>query len=90
MLDIRRIRSDPDAVKAALDLRGPGTSDAVDEVVALDAEQRRIIAQRDEIRSRIKSLSTQVGRLRGQGQADEAEGLMAESRSLGQEEEALA
>ena len=90
MLDIRRLRSDPGAVKAALELRGPGTSDAVDEVVALDAEQRRIVARRDEIRSRIKSLSKEVGRLRGQGRADEAEGLMAESRSLGEEEEALA
>jgi seryl-tRNA synthetase len=90
MLDIRRIRNDPDAVKAALDLRGPGTSDAVDEVLTLDAEQRRIVAQRDKIRSRIKSLSRQVGHLRGQGKADEAEALMAESRSLGDEEEALA
>jgi seryl-tRNA synthetase len=90
MLDIRRIRAEPDAVKAALDRRGPGTSDAVDHVVALDAEQRRVVAQRDETRSRIKSLSNQVGRLRGQGQADQAEALMAESRALGAEEEALA
>ena len=90
MLDIRRIRSDPEAVKAALDRRGPGTSDAVDDVVAQDAEQRRLVARRDKIRGRIKSLSKQVGRLRGQGHADEAEGLMAESRSLGDEEEALA
>jgi seryl-tRNA synthetase len=90
MLDIRRIRSDPEGVKAALELRGPGTSDAIDDVVALDAEQRRIVARRDEIRNGIKSLSKQVGRLRGQGQADEAEGFMADSRALGEEEEALA
>src|SRR4029453_11041775 len=77
------IRSDPEGVKAALELRGPGTSDAIDDVVALDAEQRRIVARRDEIRNGIKSLSKQVGRLRGQGQADEAEGLMADSRALG-------
>ena len=90
MLDIRRIRSDPEAVKAALDRRGPGTSDAVDEVVAQDAEQRRLVARRDEVRSRIKSLSKEVGRLRGEGRADEAEAAMARSRSLGDEEEALA
>jgi seryl-tRNA synthetase len=90
MLDIRRIRSDPEAVKAALDRRGPGTSDAVDEVVAQDAELRRLVASRDDIRGRIKSLSKQVGRLRGEGRADEAEALMAESRALGDEEEALA
>ncbi|HEY6416179.1 MAG TPA: aminoacyl--tRNA ligase-related protein, partial [Acidimicrobiales bacterium] len=90
MLDIRRIRSDPEGVKAALELRGPGTSDGIDDVVALDAEQRGIVARRDEIRGRIKSLSKQVGRLRAQGQADEAEGLVADSRALGEEEEALA
>jgi seryl-tRNA synthetase len=90
MLDMRRIRSDPEAVKAALDRRGPGTSDAVDEVVAQDVEQRRLVARRDEVRGRIKSLSKQVGRLRGQGHADGAEALMAESRSLGDEEDALA
>jgi len=90
MLDIRLIRSDPGAVKAALDRRGPGTSDGVDDVVAQDAEQRRLVASRDETRSRIKSLSREVGRLRGEGRADEAEAAMAQSRSLGDEEEALA
>jgi seryl-tRNA synthetase len=90
MLDIRRIRSEPDAVKAALDRRGPGTSDAIDDVLAIDAEQRRIVARRDELRSRIRELSRQVARLRGQGRADEAEAAMAQSRSLGDDEEALA
>jgi seryl-tRNA synthetase len=90
MLDIRRIRSEPEAVKAALDRRGPGTSDPIDRVLAIDAEQRRIIAERDQIRSQIKALSKQVGRLRGQGKADEAEAAMAQSRSLGDDEEALA
>jgi seryl-tRNA synthetase len=90
MLDIRRIRSEPEAVKAALDRRGPGTSSPVDRVVALDAEHRRLVAQRDDLRGRIKVLSKQVGRLRGQGQAAEAEAAMAESRALGDDEKALA
>jgi seryl-tRNA synthetase len=90
MLDIRRIRSEPEAVKAALDRRGPGTSSPVDRVLALDTEHRRLGAQRDDLRGRIKALSKQVGRLRGQGQAAEAEAAMAESRALGDEEKALA
>jgi seryl-tRNA synthetase len=90
MLDIRRIRAEPEAVKAALDRRGPGTSDPVDKILAIDAEQRRIVAQRDGARSRIKALSKQVGRLRAQGQTGEAEESMAESRSLGEQEGALA
>ncbi|HZA75720.1 MAG TPA: serine--tRNA ligase [Acidimicrobiales bacterium] len=90
MLDIRRIRSEPEAVKAALDRRGPGTSEPIDRVLAIDAEQRRIIAQRDDVRSQIKVLSKQVGRLRGQGKGDEVEAAMARSRALGDDEEALA
>jgi seryl-tRNA synthetase len=90
MLDIRRIRREPEAVKAELDRRGPGTSEPVDRVLALDADQRRLTGERDEVRSRIKAISKDVGRLRGQGQAEEAEARMAESRELGEREKALA
>ncbi len=90
MLDLRRIRTEPDAVAAALDRRGPGTSAVVEQVLALDNEQRRLAAERDEVRSQVKAVSKQVGRLRGQGAADEAEAKMAESRELGEREKALA
>jgi seryl-tRNA synthetase len=90
MLDLRRIRSEPEAVKAALDRRGPGTSEPVDRIIALDADQRRLVAERDEVRSQIKAISKDVGRLRGQGQTDEAEARMAESRELGEREKRLA
>ena len=90
MLDLRRIRLETEAVKAALDRRGAGVSEAVDRVVELDAEQRRVAAQRDDVRAQVKVVSKDVGRLRGQGHADEAEAKMAESRELGQQEKALA
>ncbi len=90
MLDIRRIRREPEAVKAELDRRGPGTSAPIDQVVALDAEQRRLTAERDDLRGRIKAVSRDVGRLRGRGRTDEAEARMAESRDLGDREKALA
>ena len=90
MLDLRRIRTEPDAVIAALDRRGPGTSEPVTRILALDADQRRLMAERDELRSRIKAISKQVGRLRGQGETAEAEARMAESRELGDREKALA
>lgn len=89
MLDLRRIRSETEAVKAALERRGTGTSEPIDRVVELDAEQRRIAAQRDEIRQRIKQLSKDVGRLRSQGEGESAEGLMAESRELGDQAKEL-
>ncbi|HEY8526533.1 MAG TPA: serine--tRNA ligase [Acidimicrobiales bacterium] len=90
MLDLRRIRTEAEAVKAELDRRGPGTSEPIDRVVELDAAQRRLAGERDETRQRIKQLSKQVGKLRGQGKADEAEGLMAESRELGEKEKQVA
>ena len=90
MLDLRRIRSESEAVKTALDRRGPGVSEAIDRIVGLDGEQRRVAAQRDDVRAQVKTVSKDVGRLRGQGQTDAAEAKMAESRELGQQEKALA
>jgi seryl-tRNA synthetase len=90
MLDLRRIRTEPEAVVAALERRGPGASSAVAQVLDLDAEQRRVSAERDDVRRQVKAVSKDVGRLRGQGKTDEAEAGMAESRALGEREKALA
>lgn len=89
MLDIRRIRTEPNEVKAALARRGIDTSD-VDRLVELDARQRQLATERDDLRSTIKSLSKQVGQLHKAGRADEAEAARAESRSLGDREHVLA
>ena len=89
MLDIRRFRTEPHEVKAALARRGIDTSD-VDVVVALDARQRQLAADRDDLRSRIKTLSKEVGRLRKEGLTAEAEASQAQSRELGDREQELA
>jgi seryl-tRNA synthetase len=89
MLDIRRIRTEPDAVKAALARRGIDTSD-VDRLVELDTRQRQLTSERDDLRSTIKALSKQVGQLHKAGKADEAEAARVESRSLGDREHVLA
>src|SRR3546814_11795911 len=89
MLDIRRIRTDPDAVRAGLSRRGGDDAASIDRIVELDARARDLGTQRDELRARVKALSKDVGRLRGQGDAAGAEDLMAQSRALGDEEKAL-
>jgi seryl-tRNA synthetase len=89
MLDIRRFRTEPDAVRAGLSRRGGDAGAHVDRILELDGAQRALGAQRDEVRARIKALSKDVGRLRGQGDDAGAEALMAESRSLGDEEKRL-
>jgi len=84
MLDVRRIRSEPDAVKAALARRGdPSLADAVDRVVELDAEHRAALQEREATRARVKELSKQG---KG-GRPDEA--AIAESRALGAREKEL-
>jgi seryl-tRNA synthetase len=89
MLDLRRIRAEPDAVRAGLSRRGGDAAASIDAIVAADEQQRAIGTQRDDVRARIKSISKDVGRLRKEGDADGAEALMAESRALGDEEKAL-
>ena len=88
MLDIRRIRAEPEAVKAALARRGHDTS-AIDEVVELDRRQRSTAEQRDLVRRDISNLSKQVGQLRRSGSAAEPDELMARSRALGDDERTL-
>ena len=82
MLDIRRIRAEPEAVIADLLRRGdPSLADAVRHVAELDAEHRSALAEQESIRARVKELSKQRGR------PDEA--TIAESRALGEQERAL-
>ena len=88
MLDVRRFRSEPEVMRAALARRGDDLS-TVDAVIALDAESRSLSASRDEIRARIRTLSNEVGQLHREGRAEEAAELQAESRTLGQEEKEL-
>jgi seryl-tRNA synthetase len=89
MLDLRRFRTEPDAIRAGLSRRGGDAAASVDRIVELDEQQRGLGTQRDELRARIKVISKEVGQRRGQGDAEGAEALMAESRALGDEEKAI-
>ena len=87
MLDIKLIRSDPEAVKTAVARRGDDTS-SIDEIVELDARMRAIGTERDDIRAEVNRLSQQVGALHKEGKGDEAAALQARSRELGDREKA--
>ena len=74
MLDIRFVRENPDIVKQNIknkfqDAKLP----LVDEVIALDAEIRRVKQEADELRANRNRLSKQIGVLMAQGKKDEAE-----------------
>ena len=89
MLDLRRIRLEPDAVKAALARRGIDLA-PIDEVIDLDRQQRAFAERRDGVRNEIGSMSKQVGQLRRDGRTDEAVTLQDRSRELGDDERSLA
>jgi seryl-tRNA synthetase len=83
MLDLRQIRQDPDAFRAALARRGnaEATDAAVGRVVEVDAERRALIGEGDELKARRNAASQQVAeRKRAKESADD---LIAEVRRVG-------
>jgi seryl-tRNA synthetase len=90
MLDVRRIRAEPDAVRRDLARRGDESAVAdLDRVVELDRRQRELAGRRDDVRARVRQLSREVGDLRREGRAGDAEARQAESRKLGEEEKSI-
>ena len=89
MLDVRRLRSEPDVVRAQLARKRADLAE-LDRAIELDTARRAIAERRDRVRNMVNHLSREVGRLRGVGDVDAAEAKMAESRSFGDEEKALA
>ncbi|MDP9463982.1 MAG: serine--tRNA ligase, partial [Actinomycetota bacterium] len=91
MIDVRLLRSDPDAVRIALARRGqPDVLEQLERAIAFDALSRDIVAKRDAIRAEVNDLSKQVGELRRGGNTDSAEALQLRSRALGEHERVLA
>ena len=91
MIDIRYLRSEPDTVRELMARRNkPELIGLLDEALGFDGRMREITAERDAIRQQVNELSKQVGTLRRNGDNTAAEGLQAESRSLGDKEQTLA
>ena len=81
MLDIRLIRSDPDAVRAALARRGDGAAEAVDGVRLLDERWRGITTQLEELRAE----QNRFNKGRRGAPTDEERAQMAELAAQGRE-----
>ena len=81
MLSLEQIRSDTDAVRAAL-IRRAEDEDCLDEILAMDARRRGAITDGDELRARRNAVSREIGQARSQGgQPDES--VVAEMRDVG-------
>src|SRR3954449_880608 len=81
MLDLRRLRSEPEDVRAALLRRGdPSLSDALDRVLELDARRREILPELEDLRARRNAMSKPKG-------GDDP--VIAEMRALREQEKTL-
>jgi seryl-tRNA synthetase len=89
MIDIRALRDDADAVKAALARRGVEAAE-VDAVVEADVAHRALLSRAEAMRAEAKELSRQVGQAKKDGDDTRAAELSARSRELREEERAAA
>lgn len=85
MIDLAQLRREPDVVKAALARRGVSSS-TMDEIIALDVRHRVLLQDAEGLRAEVKELSRQVGEARRAKDAEVADALTLESRTLGDKE----
>ncbi|NLJ98683.1 MAG: serine--tRNA ligase [Tissierellia bacterium] len=78
MLDIRRIRKEPEKVKKALDKRHGNFP--IDKVLELDKKRRNILTQVEEMKAKQNSVSKEIPKLKKEGK--DTESLLAELKEL--------
>ncbi len=73
MLDIKLIREQPDWVRGRLAARGAGDEASVAELLALDEERRRRLAEVEKFKAERNRISKEIGSLIAEGKTHEAE-----------------
>ena len=86
MLDIRLIRRDPDAVRAALAPRGHQAAAGVDRVLELDARWRKLTHELEQLRAEQNRVSRKLRGAPTEEQRGELAALAARGRVLSDEE----
>ena len=76
MIDLKFLRENPDVVKQNIKNKFQDEKlKLVDEVIELDAENRKVQLEADNLRANRNSISKKIGALMGQGKTEEAEAL---------------
>ncbi len=89
MLDIKLIRERPDLVRQRLASRGAGDEAQVDELLKLDEQRRKLLAEVEALKAQRKRVSKEIGALMGQKKFAEAEAKKQETGNLGERIAAL-
>jgi seryl-tRNA synthetase len=87
MLDVRRLRLEPEAVKAALARRQTDLPAVVDRVLVRDIERRDALAQVNDLKAQRNEASKKVGEIKRTG--GDASELIASTKALGDQIAAL-
>ncbi|HEX5633567.1 MAG TPA: hypothetical protein VFX50_10070, partial [Gemmatimonadales bacterium] len=88
MIDVKRLRQDPAACRAALARRlDPKVDAAVDRIVALDQRRRELLVRVEALKAERNAASDEVARRRKAGEP--AEELMTRLKASGEQVKAL-
>ena len=87
MLDLKAIRRDPDAVRAALARRKDGSDARLDEALALDARRRELLPEVEGLRARQNEASQAIARAKKEG--GDAADAIAEMQEVSRRAKAL-
>src|SRR5829696_6985144 len=94
MLQLARLRSNPEEVRERLSIKNFKDLHLVDAIIALDDDRKKLTFQFDETKAKINAASKEIGGLMAKGQKEEAEAKKKEVESfkgaLAPIEEALA
>lgn len=82
MLDIKRIRTNPEEVKAGVKRRNKNMDDVIEEILAIDVTRREVSTKADNMKNEQNKASKQIPILKKEGQDTTA--LMAELKLLSQ------
>jgi seryl-tRNA synthetase len=80
VLDLKRIREQPEVVKAALSRRDPGLAQVIDSVLELDRQWRAATSQAEELRAAQKTRSEEIARAKRAG--EDASTALAQMKQL--------
>jgi len=84
MLDIKLIREQPDFVRERLAARGAGDESRITEVLALDEQRRKGLAEVEQLKAERNRVSKEIGMLMGQKKLEEAEARKKQTRDIGE------